>query len=143
MVELMGRRDGNSKFAPSYRFKNFASVSLGWAFSEEQFMDFIKPVLSFGKLRLSYGSSGNDVGLSDFDYVTTVPLGTTGFGTTPANQVSSSYGGLISYDRTWEKVEQKNFGIDLNFLDNRLKASFDYFIKDNKGMLVNVTYPVY
>lgn len=46
MVELMGRRDGNSKFAPGYRFKSFGSVSLGWAFSEEQFVEFLKPVLS-------------------------------------------------------------------------------------------------
>lgn len=76
MVELMGRRDGNSKFAPGYRFKSFGSVSLGWAFSEEQFVEFLKPVLSFGKLRLSYGSSGNDVGLGDYDYVSTVSLGT-------------------------------------------------------------------
>ena len=141
MVELMGRRDGNSKFAPGYRFKSFGSVSLGWAFSEEQFVEFLKPVLSFGKLHLSYGSSGNDVGLGDYDYVSTVSLGTAGFGTIPANQVSSGFGGLISYDRTWEKVSQKNFGIDLNFFDNRLKATFDYFIKDNTGMLVNVTYP--
>lgn len=53
------------------------------------------------------------------------------FGTIPANQVSSGFSGLISYDRTWEKVSQKkNFGIDLsNFFDNRLKATFDYFIK--------------
>ena len=91
MVELMGRRDGNSKFAPGYRFKSFGSVSLGWAFSEEQFVEFLKPVLSFGKLRLSYGSSGNDVGLGDYDYVSTVSLGTAGFGTIPANQVSSGF----------------------------------------------------
>ena len=42
MVELMGRRDGNSKFAPGYRFKSFGSVSLGWAFSEEQFCRIFK-----------------------------------------------------------------------------------------------------
>ena len=141
MVELLARRDGNSKFAAGYRFKNFGSISLGWAFSEEQFMHFLKPVVSFGKLRFSYGTSGNDVGLSDFDYVGTIGLGTAGFGLTPANQVSSSFGGLTSYERTWEKVKQKNFGVDLNFFDNRLRASFDYFIKDNIGMLVNVTYP--
>ena len=141
MIELLGRSDGNSKFAPGYRFKNFGSVSLGWAFSEEQFLSFIKPVVSFGKLRLSYGSSGNDAGLKDFDYIGAIGLGTTGFGTIPANQVSSGFDGLISYDRTWEKVSQKNIGIDINFLDNRLKATFDYFIKDNTGMLVNVSYP--
>ena len=89
MVELMGRRDGNSKFAPGYRLRASVPFLWAWAFSEEQFVEFLKPVLSFGKLRLSYGSSGNDVGLGDYDYVSTVSLGTAGFGTIPANQVSS------------------------------------------------------
>lgn len=141
MIELMGRRDGNSKFADGYRFKNYGSVSVGWAFSEERFMDFLKPVVSFGKIRLSYGSSGNDAGLNDFDYIGAIGLGTNAFGIIPVNQVASNFGGIISYDRTWEKVAQKNVGIDVNFFDNRLRATFDYFIKDNTGMLVKVRYP--
>ena len=49
--------------------------------------------------------------------------------------------GIISLDRTWERVEQKNVGIDLHFFNSRLTTSFDYFIKDNIGMLSEVTYP--
>lgn len=143
LMELMGRRDGNSKFAPGYRFKNFASVSVGWVFTSEEFMKFLTPVVDFGKLRFSYGSSGNDAGLGDYDYVTAISKGTTALGVIPSWHVSTGLagGGLISYDRTWERVEQKNFGIDLNFLNNRLRGSFDFFIKDNKGMLSPVTYP--
>lgn len=143
LIELMGRRDGNSKFAPGYRFKNFGSVSAGWVFTQEDFMKFITPVLDFGKVRFSYGTSGNDVGLGDYDYLSTINQGVTYLGS-PMNALVStslSNSGLVSYTRTWEKVEQKNVGIDLAFLGNRLTATFDYFWKDNKGMLSQVTYP--
>ncbi len=143
LLEFMGRRDGNSKFAAGHRFKNFGSFSLGWVFTQENFMKFITPVLDFGKLRVSYGSSGNDAGLGDYDYVSTISQGVMFLGNPIGSLVSTGLNnsGLISYTRTWEKVEQKNFGIDFAFLNNRLTANFDYFIKDNKGMLSKVTYP--
>lgn len=141
MLELLGRRDGNSKFAPGHKFQNFGSVSLGWAFTKEKFMEFITPVMSFGKLRFNYGSSGNDAGLGDFDYVGTIGLGQTYLGNPVVSHVSSGYSGLVSLDRTWERVIQKNIGVDLNFFNNRLTTTFEYFWKDNKGMLSNVTYP--
>lgn len=143
LLTLMGRRDGNSKFADGHRFKNFASFSAGWVFTQEEFMKFITPVMGFGKIRLSYGSSGNDAGLGDYDYVSTINQGVTILGLPAGALVSSALNnsGLISLTRTWEKVEQKNIGLDLSFFDNRLTANLDYFIKDNKGMLSNVSYP--
>lgn len=143
MIELIGRRDGNSKFADGYRFKNFASASGGWVFTSEDFMKFIEPVVDFGKIRFSYGSSGNDVGLGDYDYVSTISQDVTALGNPISSQVLTGLnnGGLISYTRTWEKVEQKNIGIDLRFLNQRLSGTFDYFIKDNIGMLSQVSYP--
>lgn len=143
LLEFMGRRDGNSKFAAGHRFKNFGSFSAGWVFTEEAFAKPITSILNFGKLRISYGSSGNDVGLGNYDYTSTISQGQSVLGY-PAQRYTStslSNAGLISLTRTWEKVEQKNIGIDLHFLDSRLTSSFDYFIKDNKGMLTNVTYP--
>ena len=144
LIELMGRRDGNSKFAAGHKFKNFASASVGWVFTAEEFVNPITSVLNFGKLRGSYGNSGNDVGLGDFDYLSLVNNGIYAFGSPTVSQVVASSlanGGLVSLDRSWERVQQWNFGADLNFLDNRLTTSFDYFIKDNIGMLVNVSYP--
>lgn len=145
LVELIGRRDGNSKFADGHRFQNYGSFSLGWVFTQEKFM---KPVtsfigLDFGKVRLSYGSSGNDAGLGNYDYVSTISTGTGALGSPITSQVSASLNnsGLISYSRTWERVEQKNIGVDLNFLNNRLVFNWDYFIKENKGMLSQVQYP--
>ena len=145
LIELMGRRDGNSKFADGYRFQNYGSFSLGWVFTQE---NFIKPVsslfgLDFGKVRLSYGSSGNDAGLGNYDYVSTINQGTTILGSPAGTQISTSLNnsGLISLTRTWERVEQKNIGVDLNFLNNRLVFNWDYFIKENKGMLSEISYP--
>ena len=138
LIELIGRRDGNSKFAKGHKFKNF-----GWVFTSEEFLKPVTSVVNFGKLRLSYGNSGNDAGLGDFDYLTAITQGTTAFGYSPAKQVSTGLGnnGLISLERTWERVEQKNIGIDLHFLDSRLTTTFDYFIKDNIGMLSEVAFP--
>ncbi|WP_291556961.1 TonB-dependent receptor [Bacteroides sp.] len=145
LLELMGRRDGNLKFAKDYRFQNYGSFSLGWVFTQE---NFIKPIssfigLDFGKVRLSYGASGNDVGLGNYDYVSTINQGTAILGYPAASVISTSLNnsGLISLTRTWERVEQKNIGVDLNFLNNRLVFNWDYFIKENKGMLSSVSYP--
>lgn len=143
LIELMGRRDGDSKFAKDYRFKNFGSVSLGWVFTQENFMKFATPVLDFGKIRFSYGEAGNNAGLGDFLYASAIGQGVTYLGSPLIGQISTSLknSGLINQTLTWERVGQKNIGIDLNFLRNRLTVNFDYFWKDNKGMLSQVTYP--
>lgn len=142
LLELQGRRDGSSRFDDGYKWKNFGNVSAGWVFTNENFM-LALPQLSFGKIRASYGVSGNNVGIGNYDYVSTVNNGTVALGYPVALVPSSSLAanGLISRERTWERVYQKNIGIDINFLNNRLTSSFDYFHKDNKGMLVAVQYP--
>ena len=143
LVELIGRRDGNSKFAKGNKYKNFISGSVGWVFTAEDFLKAITPVVNFGKLRFSYGGSGNDAGLGDFEYVTSISQGSTAFGLAPGKFVSTSLGrnGLVTMDNVWERVTQKNLGVDLHFLDSRLTTSFDYFMKDNTEMLSQVTYP--
>lgn len=144
LVELIGRRDGNSRFAKGYKFKNFGSAQIGWVFTKEIFLESLTSIINFGKIRVSYGSSGNEAsGLGEFDYLSTINVGTAILGLSPAQQQSTTLNnnGLVSYTRTWERVEQKNIGIDLSFLNSRLSASFDYFIKNNIGMLTSVAYP--
>jgi TonB-linked SusC/RagA family outer membrane protein len=144
ILELLGRRDGNSRFATGYKFKNFGSASAGWVFTNEDFLKDITSILNFGKVRASYGVSGNEAtNLKDFEYLTTISTGYGIMGQTPAQVAASSLSrnGLISNTRTWERVRQKNLGIDASFLKSRLTASYDYFVKDNIGMLVDVKYP--
>ncbi|MEO6976736.1 MAG: SusC/RagA family TonB-linked outer membrane protein [Mucilaginibacter sp.] len=144
LLELQGRIDGSSRFATGHKFQNYGGVSAGWVFTKEKFLENINSIISFGKLRGSWGSSGNQAaGLGEFDYLSLVKIGTTVLGLPAALQNSSSLlnNGLISYSRTWERVVQKNVGLDLNFLRNRLSSTVEYFTKDNVGMLINVNYP--
>ncbi|MDN3670462.1 TonB-dependent receptor [Echinicola jeungdonensis] len=144
IVEFTGRRDGNSRFARGYKFKNFGSAQLGWVFSSEDFLSPIDHILNFGKVRGSYATTGNEAnGLGTFDYLSLVNIGTGVLGQPTAQQTATSLknNGLISYTRTWERVTQKNIGIDLGFFNNRLTTSFDLYEKDNIGMLIDVTYP--
>lgn len=143
LLELLGRSDGDSRFAPGYKFKSFGSAQVGWVFSSENFFSSLNHIVNFGKIRLTYGNSGNNAGLGDFEYLSLVNTHSAVLGTSGTLQNSSTLAnnGLISYQRTWERIEQRNAGIDLRFLDGRLAASYDIFEKNNIGMLSKVTYP--
>lgn len=143
LVELIGRSDGDSRFATGYKFKNFGSASAGWVFSSEDFFSSLSHLVNFGKIRLSYGNSGNNAGLGAFEYLSLINTGSVVLGAPakPQNSSSLANNGLISSQRTWERIEQKNAGIDLRFLEGRLAASYDIFEKNNVGMLSKVTYP--
>lgn len=140
LLELIGRRDGSSRFDPDFRWSNFGSVSAGWIISSEKFMNNL-PVISFAKLRSSYGEMGNQVGIGLYDYISGISRGSHPFGSTPSIQSTARVSGLTSNTRTWERVVMTNFGFDFALLDHRLNGSFDYYIKENKGMLTNIIYP--
>ena len=143
LLELMARSDGDSRFAQGYKYKQFASGSVGWVFTSEDFFNSLTSVINFGKLRFSYGNAGNNVGIGEFDYLSLVNAGSVVLGNpaTTQNSATLANNGLISSQRTWERVEQKNAGVDLRFLDGRLSTSYDLFEKNNIGMLSQVTYP--
>lgn len=140
LLEGLFRRDGSSKFIKENRWANFAGVSGGIRFSE---FGFVKDWNIFDnlKLRASYGETGSQTGIGNYDYVSSISTGTTIFGfngtKTPTAWVSS----MTSTDRSWERVATTNFGIDFGVLNNRLTGSFEYYIRENKGMLISMTYP--
>ena len=140
LFELNGRRDGSSKFDVGYKWSNFGGGSLGWVISEENFMKSITPI-SFLKIRASYGEMGNQVGISNFNYLSTISFGTSVFGTTAAQQNSAWVNGITSNAVTWERVSNMTYGVDFRLLDNKLYGSFDYFKKKNDGMLISINYP--
>ena len=92
------------------------------------------------KIRASWGTVGNQSGIGLYDYIQL--LGVNSNTTGPTNNgfpiIGSSpvvYAGpisnLVSLDRTWEKVETQNLGLDFSVLNSILSGSFDYFIKNN------------
>lgn len=140
LLELVGRRDGSSRFAEGFKFNNYGSASIGWNIHKEAFMANFE-ALSNLKLRASIGSSGNQVGIGAYDYVSTISTGTDLFGEGGTLSPTAWVSGLTTTTRTWENVVMKNIGIDFAFFNNRLSGSFDTYERKNNGMLVNVTYP--
>lgn len=140
LVELVGRRDGSSRFAPGFKFNNYGSASIGWNIHREKFLE-SADFLSNLKVRASIGSSGNQVGIGPYDYVSTISTGTELFGEGGTLSPTAWVSGLTTTTRSWEDVVMKNIGIDFALFNNKLSGSFDTYERKNNGMLVNVTYP--
>jgi TonB-linked SusC/RagA family outer membrane protein len=147
LLEVNGRYDGSSKFSADNRWKLFYGVSAGWRINREKFMENLTFINDL-KLRASYGSVGNQSGIGLYDYISLLNLaystgpGSAGFpiiGSSPVVRIAP--GGLVAFDRTWEKVETSNLALDFATLRNRLNGSVEYFIKNNNNMLISRTYP--
>lgn len=136
IIEHNGRYDGSSRFDKNDRFVYNPSVSLAWVMSQEKFFAPLQDIVSFFKLRLSYGSLGNQ-SVGNYAYIPTMGRGKTSWILDGNEQpVYVSAPGLVSAGLTWETVVTKNIGFDLNFLGNKLTSSFDYYQRDTKDMLV-------
>jgi TonB-linked outer membrane protein, SusC/RagA family len=142
LLELNGRYDGSSTFSPKDRWAFFSSASAGWRLSEENFMHFIRPVVSDLKLRASYGSVGNqDVGSSWYipsmtnAAVNWIPTGST-IRTQTVNAPRAVAGSL-----TWETVKTLDLGIDTRILNNHVGITFDWYERNTEGMLANTSVP--
>ncbi|WP_316834904.1 SusC/RagA family TonB-linked outer membrane protein [Pedobacter nutrimenti] len=132
ILNITGRRDGSSRFGPGKRFSNFGSGALAWIFTEEKFIKSALPFLSFGKLRASYGSSGNDQ-IGDYNYLQTYvppffPIygGTTGI--YPTNLYNPTY--------AWEVNKKAEMGLDLGFLQDRLVWNISYYRNRSSNQLI-------
>ena len=139
-VELLARRDGSSKLSKEQRWKNFYSVSGFWRLSREKFLNDIE-WLSDLKVRYNYGKTGNVNGIDNYERFSVIKTGTAIFGTTATQHTSLWIDGMRSDERTWETIHSHNAGVDFAVLDSRLRSSFDYFVKTNDGMFIDVVYP--
>lgn len=141
MVSLILRRDGSSNFAPGHRWGTFPSISAGWVMTNEPWMSDVKNVLSFLKLRGSWGQNGN-CAIDNFQYLATVQVGPDdgryGFANGITDQLSNgSYADkLANPDVSWETSQQLDFGLDARFFRSRLGLTFDWYQKDTKNWLV-------
>jgi TonB-linked SusC/RagA family outer membrane protein len=138
ILEATGRYDGSSRFPVQKRWGFFPSGSAAWIASQEEFFKPLAPVLSTFKLRASYGELGNQ-NVGDFAYIQSLATGTSNYliGGAGQNLVVTGAPGLNVDPQkyTWERVSTLNMGTDLALLNDRLSFTFDYFIRDTKGML--------
>lgn len=127
MLEGLFRRDGSSRFSKENRWANFYGISAAVRFSE---LGFVKDLNIFDnlKLRASYGETGSQSGIKEYDYYSTIGTGTTVFGYDGTKANTAWISAMTSSNRTWERVSTTNFGLDFAILNNRLNGSFEYYI---------------
>lgn len=126
------RRDGTSRFHPKFRWGNFWSAGAAWLLSEEAF--FRLPQVDLLKLKLSYGSQGNDnIGNYLYDDRFRIISSSTGIGLVPS--------GLGNPGITWETNHNFNTGVEFQLFDKRLNGSIDYFIRQSGNLLFSVPIP--
>ena len=134
IIELNGRYDGTSRFPKDKRFGFFPSASAAWRIDAEPFFDTVRQYMSQMKIRMSYGSLGNQL-VGEYGYIPTMSSAIGDYLINGKLQQTVLPPSLISPDYTWEKVRTFNFGFDLGFLHNKLTTSFDIYRRDTKGML--------
>ena len=142
------RRDAfdSSKLSKENRWGTFPSVSAGWTVSNEKFFkDLVSTdVVSFLKLRASWGRNGNISVLNNYPYTSSIAKGSSWY-QYGVDQIGSIYGSapdkLANPNLTWETSEQVDLGLDARFLNNRLSLGIDYFDKRTKDLLFSVSVP--
>lgn len=137
------RADASGRFAKDYRWGYFPSVSAGWVVSREGFLK-AQNFISYLKIRASYGNLGNER-IGNYPYQTTMsftsPAVFSGSSVTGVQGVSNSK--LAIEDITWETTTTYDIGADLNFLDDRLTFSFDWYYKNTRNMLIELDIPTF
>lgn len=135
LFEANLRYDGNSRYHEDYRWGTFPSASAAWRISEEDFMENTRNWLDNLKVRLSYGSVGNDGGINvgDYEYQSTYGVARYSFGGVLTSGLAST--SLANSMLSWETSTMTNFGIDLNALNNRLSFTVDAFRSKTTGIL--------
>ncbi len=131
------RRDGSSNFAPGNKWGTFPAVSGGWVVSKEKFLSNVKWLNNF-KLRGSYGATGNNRIVEnawiDLLYGSNYPLGTATGNSNPG--LASSTNIIGNPNITWERTFQKNLGIDIAVLKNRINLSVDVYKSKTEKLLL-------
>lgn len=134
------RRDGSSKFGPNNRYGTFPSLGVSWLLTEESFMPDLGPV-GFIKLRASWGINGNqDIG--NYQYISTIDK-SRGYIYGSGRVVGASPSYIENADIRWEESEQIDIALDLGVFNDRLIATFDYYVKTTNGLLERIPIPAH
>jgi TonB-dependent starch-binding outer membrane protein SusC len=134
IVNANFRRDGSSRFAPANRFGNFGSAGLAWLFSNEDWVKNAIPFLSFGKLRGSYGITGNN-NIADFQYLSL--LSSSPYYAYSGNGILIP--GNVPNDKVkWETTHKMDIGLNLGFFNDRILLNTTYFRTLSVDLLTSI-----
>lgn len=132
------RRDASSRFSKDTRWGTFPSVALGWTLTEEPWLKNQK-VLSNLKLRASYGVTGQQEGIGNYNYLPVYTYNVAGTEAFINGQYINTYRpeAYVS-DLKWETTTSWNFGLDFGFLDGRIGGAIDFYTRKTKDLLASV-----
>ncbi|WGF92183.1 SusC/RagA family TonB-linked outer membrane protein [Aequorivita marisscotiae] len=136
ILNLTARRDGSSRFGPGNRFANFGAIGAAWLFNEEQIVKENLPFLNLGKLRGSYGSTGNDQ-IGDYQYLDTYSVSGNPYngtiGLSPTQLFNPNFG--------WEINYKAEIALELGFLKDRIYLETNYYRNRSTNQLVGMPLP--
>ena len=136
LIDLSFREDASSRFGSDSRWAPFWSAGLGWNLHKEHFMKDAK-WLNELKLRATYGLTGSQE-YDPYQAITTYQYLT---GQRYHYGVGAKLLAMGNEELTWQRTNEKNFGVDLALFNNRFELSYDYYIKTSKDVLTAVTLP--
>lgn len=137
IINLSMRRDGSSRFGPGKQFNNFGSIGSAWIFSNERFIKKSLPGISFGKIRGSYGTSGNDL-IGDYQFLDSWTTSNTTYQGIPSLNPT----GLYNPDLAWEVNKKFEAAIELGLFNDKIKLSAAYFRNRSSNQLVSYNLPI-
>jgi len=141
MLTATIRQDGTSRFSKDNHWGTFPSVALAWRLSEESFLKNIN-ALSDLKLRASYGVTGQQEGIGNYNYLPVYTLSQTGAQYIFGSEIINTYRPeAYVADLKWETTKAFNYGIDFGFFKDRISGSFEYYTRKTEDLLATVPSP--
>ncbi|MBZ4036699.1 SusC/RagA family TonB-linked outer membrane protein [Flavobacterium sp. 17A] len=135
IINVTGRRDGSSRFGPGRQFANFGAIGAAWIFSSASFLTNNK-ILSFGKLRASYGVTGNDQ-IGDYQFLDTYTSSGGNYQGVNGLQPSRLYNPAFG----WESNKKFEIALETGFLNDRLYLTSSYYLNRSSDQLVGIPLP--
>ncbi|WP_316832920.1 SusC/RagA family TonB-linked outer membrane protein [Pedobacter aquatilis] len=138
LLSLNLRRDGSSRFGGNNTMHNFWSAAGSWIFSNESFLKMLKPLISFGKLNISYGTTGNDA-IGEYQYLNLYYAASSPVnyqnvvGLIPAN--------IPNPDLQWEKTSKLQGSIDIGILNDRITLNTTFYRNRTSNQLLAYSLP--
>ncbi|PZR07938.1 MAG: SusC/RagA family TonB-linked outer membrane protein [Flavobacterium psychrophilum] len=140
ILNVSGRRDGSSRFGEENKLHNFWSVGAGWIFTENRWMKDHFSILKYGKMRFSYGTSGNDQ-FGNYRYLSL--YNSTSYGIPYQSGSSLNPTGHSNPMLQWEVTKKLMAGLDLAFLNERFGVSVNYIVNRSSNQLLSYLLPYY
>lgn len=135
IMNLTARRDGSSRFGPGNQFANFGAVGVAWLFSNEKFLK-NSSWLSFGKIRSSYGITGNDQ-IGDYQFLNTYNSS----GVNYQNIIGLQPTRLFNADFGWEVNKKLEAALELGFLADKIFITGAWYQNRSSNQLVGIPLP--